>query len=81
MGQFEYNVKLNNSPSVIEQLNDLPIKQVNGSTIYFRDVGHVYDGAPPQTNIVRMDGRRAVLISRSSQVGGANLRCSRRTGP
>ena len=63
MGQFEYNVKLNNSPSVIDELNNLPIKQVNGSTIYFRDVGHVYDGAPPQTNIVRMDGRRAVLMT------------------
>ncbi len=63
MGQFEYNVKLNNSPSIIEQLNNLPIKQVNGSTIYFRDVGHVYDGSPPQTNIVRMDGRRAVLMT------------------
>src|SRR5580692_9428016 len=63
MGQFEYNVRLNNSPSVIDQINNLPIKQVNGATIYFRDVGHVYDGAPPQTNIVRMNGRRGVLMT------------------
>ena len=63
VGQFEYNVKLNNSPSVIDQLNNLPIKQVNGATIYIRDVGHVHDGSPPQTNIVRMDGRRGVLMT------------------
>ena len=63
MGQFEYNVRLNNSPSVVDQINNLPIKQVNGSTIYFRDVGHVYDGSPPQTNIVRMNGRRGVLMT------------------
>ena len=49
VGQFEYNVKLNNSPSVINELNDLPIKQVNGATIYMRDVAHVRDGSPPQT--------------------------------
>src|SRR5580658_7531381 len=63
VGQFEYNVRLNNSPSVIDQINNLPIKQVNGATIYFRDVGHVYDGSPPQTNIVRMNGRRGVLMT------------------
>jgi multidrug efflux pump subunit AcrB len=63
VGGFEYSVKLNNTPSIIDQLNDLPIKQVNGSTIYFRDVGHVYDGSPPQTNIVRMNGRRGVLMT------------------
>jgi multidrug efflux pump subunit AcrB len=63
VGGFEYNVKLNNTPGIIDQLNDLPIKQVNGSTIYFRDVGHVYDGSPPQTNIVRMNGRRGVLMT------------------
>ena len=63
VGGFEYNVKLNNTPSIIDQLNDMPIKQVNGSTIYFRDVGHVYDGSPPQTNIVRMNGRRGVLMT------------------
>ena len=63
VGGSEYYVKLNDTPSAIEELNSLPIKQVNGSTIYFRDVGHVYDGSPPQTNIVRMNGRRGVLMT------------------
>jgi multidrug efflux pump subunit AcrB len=63
VGQFEYTVNLNNSPSVIDQLNDLPIKQVSGATIYVRDVAHVRDGSPPQQNIVRMDGHRGVLMT------------------
>ena len=58
-GQFEYNVKLNDSPATVDELNDLPIKTVNGTTIYIRDVAHVRDGFPPQRNVVRMDGRRA----------------------
>ncbi|HZQ41317.1 MAG TPA: efflux RND transporter permease subunit, partial [Rhizomicrobium sp.] len=63
VGQFEYNVRLNNSPSVVEELNRLPLKQVNGATIYMGDVAHVRDGSPPQRNEVRMDGRRAVLMT------------------
>jgi multidrug efflux pump subunit AcrB len=63
IGQFEYNVKLNDSPETVDELNDLPIKTVNGTTIYIRDVGHVRDGYPPQRNEVRMDGRRAVLMT------------------
>ncbi|HEX4270492.1 MAG TPA: efflux RND transporter permease subunit [Rhizomicrobium sp.] len=63
VGSFEYNVKLNNSPSVVDELNDLPVKQVNGATVFMRDVAHVRDGAPPQRNVVRMDGRRAVLMT------------------
>jgi multidrug efflux pump subunit AcrB len=63
VGQFEYNVSLNNSPSVISELNDLPVKQAGNATVYMRDVAHVRDGSPPQTNIVRMDGRRAVLMT------------------
>ena len=63
VGQFEYNVSLNNSPSVVDELNDLPVKQAGGATVYMRDVAHVRDGAPPQQNIVRMDGRRAVLMT------------------
>ena len=63
VGQFEYNVSLNNSPSVVDELNRLPVKQVNGATIYMGDVAHVHDGAPPQRNEVRMDGRRAVLMT------------------
>jgi multidrug efflux pump subunit AcrB len=63
IGQFEYNVRLNNSPVTVDELNDLPIKTVNGSTIYIHDVAHVRDGYPPQRNVVRMNGRRAVLMS------------------
>jgi multidrug efflux pump subunit AcrB len=63
VGDFEYNVRLNNSPDAIEELNNLPVAQTNGATIYVHDVGHVRDGAPPQQNIVRMDGHRAVLMS------------------
>ena len=63
VGDFEYNVKLNNSPSVIDELNGLPVKQVNGTTIYMGDVAHVRDGFPPQRNEVRMDGHRGVLMT------------------
>jgi multidrug efflux pump subunit AcrB len=63
IGSFEYNVKLNNSPSAIQELNNLPIKTVNGTTIYIRDVANVRDGSPPQRNEVRVDGRRSVLMS------------------
>ena len=62
IGTFEYHVQLNNSPSAIDELNDLPIKTVNGATITIGDVAHVRDGAPPQNNIVRVDGKRAVLM-------------------
>ena len=63
IGQFEYNVDLNSSPSTVEAFNDFPIKVVNGSPVYIRDIGHVRDGFAPQTNIVRQDGSRAVLLT------------------
>ncbi|MGH8157536.1 MAG: efflux RND transporter permease subunit [Rhodanobacter sp.] len=63
IGQFEYTLQLNDAPSELEQLGDLPIKTVNGTTIYIRDVAHVLDGSPPQTNIVHVDGNRSVLMS------------------
>ena len=63
IGDFEYNVKLNASPLKLEELNDLPIKAENGGVTYLRDVAFVHDGHPPQTNIVRVDGHRAVLMS------------------
>ncbi|HWF08006.1 MAG TPA: efflux RND transporter permease subunit [Bryobacteraceae bacterium] len=63
IGQFEYDVDLNSSPARVEELNDLPIKQVGNSTIYVRDVATVSDGFAPQTNIVRLDGQRGSLIS------------------
>jgi multidrug efflux pump subunit AcrB len=61
--RYEYNVKLNNSPSAIASLNDLPIKTVDGATIYMRDVANVRDGYPPQQNIVRVNGSRAALMT------------------
>ncbi len=63
IGQFEYDVELNDSPQAFAELNDIPIKTVNGATIYMRDVAQVRDGAPPQTNVVRVDGRRSVLMT------------------
>jgi multidrug efflux pump subunit AcrB len=63
IGVFEYNVRLNASPTALEDLENLPIKTVNGATIYVRDVGHVRDGYAPQTNLVRVDGRRSVLTT------------------
>jgi multidrug efflux pump subunit AcrB len=63
IGPFEYQVDINGSPQTVAELNDVPIKTVNGSTVYVRDVGHVRDGFPPQTNIVRVDGKRASLMT------------------
>ncbi len=63
INRFEYQVETNSAPTVLEALNNLPIKAVNGTVIYIHDVAHVRDGNPPQTNIVRVDGRRAVLMN------------------
>ncbi|MGD0732623.1 MAG: efflux RND transporter permease subunit [Terracidiphilus sp.] len=61
--RFEYAIETNSAPSVVKDLNDLPIKAANGAVIYVRDVAHVRDGYPPQTNIVRVNGRRGVLMN------------------
>ena len=64
IGDTEYNVKLNSSPLKVDEINDLPIRgRVGGNVTYIRDVAFVHDGHPPQTNIVRVNGRRAVLMS------------------
>ena len=63
IGSLEYHVEMNGTPQTIAELNDLPVKTVNGSTIYMRDVAHVRDGFAPQTNIVRQDGVRGALMS------------------
>jgi multidrug efflux pump subunit AcrB len=63
IGEFEYNIKLNGSPKAVEEYNDLPVKTVNGTIVYFHDVAHVRDGAAPQTNIVRVDGQPASLMT------------------
>ena len=63
IGGFEYIVALNDSPTSIAELNDLPLRQVDGATVYVRDVAEVHDGSPPQTNMVRVDGANAVLMT------------------
>ena len=60
---FEYTLQLNSAPSAIEDLARLPIKVVDGTTIYLRDVADVHDGNSPQTNVVHVDGSRSVLMS------------------
>jgi multidrug efflux pump subunit AcrB len=62
IGSFEYSINLNNAPSVIKALGDLPIKSVNNAMVYVHDVAQVRDGNPPQTNIVHVDGNRSVLM-------------------
>jgi multidrug efflux pump subunit AcrB len=61
--RYEYQVETNSAPDVVDELNNMPVKAVNGSVIYIRDVAHVRDGSPPQTNIVRVDGQRAAMMS------------------
>lgn len=63
IGAFEYIVKLNGSPLSAEELNNMPIKSTTERTLYIRDVAHVRDGFAPQTNIVRVNGERAVMMS------------------
>jgi multidrug efflux pump subunit AcrB len=61
--QTEYPIRLNSSPSVVSEFNNLPIKTVNGATIYMKDVATVHDGFVPQQNIVRTNGSRGVLLT------------------
>jgi multidrug efflux pump subunit AcrB len=63
VGGFEYIVNLNDSPRDIAELNDLPIRDVDGAPVYIHDVAYVHAGAPPQTNMVRVDGSNAVLMT------------------
>ncbi len=63
MGRREYDVALNGSPAALEELNDIPIKTVNGATICVKDVGFVHDGFAPQVNLVRRDGNHSVMMS------------------
>ena len=63
IGLYEYDILVNSSPTTIEGLSNVPIKKVGNTIIYLRDVATVADGSIPQTNIVRQDGRRGVLIT------------------
>ena len=59
----DYRVTLNNSPSIVDRLNDIPIKTVNGITTFVRDVAYVHDGYATQTNVVRTNGVRGTLLT------------------
>ncbi|KXU87359.1 RND transporter [Caballeronia megalochromosomata] len=63
IGPREYTINMNGSPTTVAGLNDIPVRTLNGATTYLREVAHVRDGFSPQTNIVRQDGHRGVLIS------------------
>ena len=63
IGTLENSVEMNGTPETIAELNDLPVKTVNGTTLYLRDIAHVRDGFAPQTNIVRQDGVRGALMA------------------
>ncbi len=63
ISDIEYNVELNASPADPRELNDVPVRTVNGTVVFVRDVAHVRDGSAPQTNLVRVDGRHSVMMS------------------
>jgi CzcA family heavy metal efflux pump len=63
IGKFDWNVALNASPTILEKINELPVKKAEDSVIYVQDVAHVHQGSPPQTNMVRVNGARAVLMT------------------
>jgi CzcA family heavy metal efflux pump len=63
IGSFEYDVDLNGAPTVVDQLNNLPIKTMGSTTIYIRDVAHVRDGYPPQTEMAEVNGQRASILT------------------
>ena len=71
IGSLEYDVEMNGRPQVVDELNNLPVKTVNGTVVYVRDVAHVRDGFQVQTNIVRQDGQRGSLLS-VYKTGGAS---------
>jgi CzcA family heavy metal efflux pump len=78
IGDTEYTVRLNSSPDLIEAFNDIPIRTVNGIPVYVKNVAHVRDGYAVQTNIVRRDGRRAVLLTVLKGEGASTLDVVRR---
>ncbi len=63
MGTNEYPVAVNSSPEALQEIGDLPIKTVRGTTVYVRDIANVRDGSSPQTNMVHVGGKRSVLLS------------------
>src|SRR4029453_8648266 len=73
LGEMEYTIRMNATPDAIAGLNEMPVRTVNGATVYLRDVAQVRDGFNPQTNIVRRAGERGVLISIMKNSGASTL--------
>jgi multidrug efflux pump subunit AcrB len=73
MGDAEYPIVLNSSPELFEQIENLPVKTVRGTTVYLRDVASVRDGYAPQTSLVHVAGKRAVLMSVLKNGGASTL--------
>ncbi len=73
IGDTEYDVKLNSSPDAVQGFNSLPVKTVNGVPVYVKDVAHALDGFAVQTNVVRRDGRRAVLMTVLKAEGASTI--------
>jgi multidrug efflux pump subunit AcrB len=71
VGPQEYTVRINGSTEIVGELNDLPVKNINGTTIYVHDVAHVRDGFAPQTNVVHVDGKKGVILP-ILKAGGAS---------
>ena len=63
IGAYEWTIDLNDSPKVIADFNNLPVKVVDGVVVFMRDLAHVHNGSPPQTNLVQLDGHKGVLMS------------------
>jgi CzcA family heavy metal efflux pump len=73
IGEREYNVRLNSSPEILDALNNVPVRQVNGATVYLRDVAQVRDGYEVQTAIVRENGKRSTLLTVLKNGGASTL--------
>ncbi len=73
IGATDFNIKVNSSPEVVEAFNQIPVKTVNGAPVYLRDVAQVRDGYAVQTNVVRRDGKRAVLLPILKSEGASTL--------
>ena len=74
LGSLEYSIEMNGSPQTVAELNDLPIRTVGGTTVFIRDVAYVRDGFSPQTNVVRANGQRGVLMATYKTGAASTLR-------
>jgi multidrug efflux pump subunit AcrB len=73
IGEQEYPIRINSSPETVEALNNLPLKTINGTTVFVKDVAHIRDGYQVQTNVVHAGGKRGVLLSIFKQGNASTL--------